>query len=103
MKHSTSKEFLTKNRNLVFKSINTKFYNEAFNMNELAKDYFEFIQNSKYNEFFQLNILKKDLWAIIGYSVDDFKKQYKILKYDYKKINDFKQELKNDAFTSKSL
>ena len=52
IKFETAKDFLIGNRNLVFQSLNTAFFQDKFDLKELATDYFNFIQSSKYNDYF---------------------------------------------------
>ena len=103
VKFETSKEFLTANKSLVLKILKSEFIFKEFDLKTLAVDYFSYIQNSDYTRRFTFVYAKKDLVKAVGYSVKNFKEQYKTLREDSAAKNDFDEERKRAGFATKSF
>ena len=103
VKFETAKDFLSAYKSSVLDAIDTEFCFDKFEIKALATDYFSYILNSDFNGHFTSVIEKKKIKEWIKYSVKRFKKQYKILKTDFDKKNDFVDERKTAMYNSKSI
>ncbi len=102
VKSENSKQFLSENRELVFKILFSTFRFLQINQKELVNDYFNYVISSKYNTIFCTEIEKKDLRKLIEYSIENFKNQYKYLSTNFDEINKFNEERRQDMYNSKS-
>lgn len=71
-KAETAKQFLTENRDTVFSTLKSIFWNRSVDFKILVNDYFNYVIESRYNEYFVCEMEIKTISKVISNSVEAF-------------------------------